>query len=100
MERDGFLPEGVNLFPRARRMAEFVARQFMHLQHEGLSDHGSRGGGPALDRALYDQPELPFHYVDPTGSGWPVIERPDAAQLDRTAVNRWDSMGDYTERSE
>ena len=63
------------------------------------SDH-YRGAAAQLDRALYDQPELPMHYVDPTGSGWPVIERPEAAQLDHTAVNRWDSMGDYTERSE
>ena len=34
------------------------------------------------------------------GFNMPTIERTDAAQLSYTAANRWDSMGDYTERSE
>lgn len=38
---------------KLRRLAHFL---FDHLQSEGLSDH-NRGGGPALDAALYDNPD-------------------------------------------
>lgn len=95
---------GEVLVDEAKVGLHWLARQVRHLQHEGLSSHfvRERGSGPALDRELYDQPELPMFYSDVTGQQevWPVIERPDCAQLDRTAMNRWDSMGDYTERSE
>lgn len=40
---------------KLRRMAHFL---FDHIQSEGLSDHANRGGGPALDRALYDQVQV------------------------------------------
>lgn len=40
---------------KLRRLAHFL---FDHIQSEGLSDHANRGGGLALDKALYDQPEL------------------------------------------
>jgi hypothetical protein len=30
------------------------------------------------------------------GLNLPVLERTDVAQLGRTAVNRWDDMGNYT----
>lgn len=42
-----------DLFPRITRVVHFL---FDHIQAEGLSDH-NRGGGPMLDRELYDQPE-------------------------------------------
>lgn len=91
----------IDLIPMGYRVRQLVHFLFDHLQHEGISDHANRGGGAALDRQLYDQPELPMHYSDVTHTGevWPVIERPETAQLDRTAMvqNRWDSEGRYFE---
>ena len=94
----------IELFPemgyRVRQLVHFL---FDHLQHEGISEHKNRGGGPALDRALFDQPQLPMHYSDVTHQEevypepLPVIERPEAAQLERTIQNRWDSEGRYFE---
>ncbi len=43
-----------DLFPRAMRVVHFL---FDQLHSEGLSDHANHGGGPALDEALYEQPE-------------------------------------------
>lgn len=43
----------IDLFPRLTRVVHFL---FDHLQSEGLSNHG---GGPALDKALYDTPPEP-----------------------------------------
>jgi hypothetical protein len=40
----------LGLLPRTCRVFHFI---FDHLQNAGMSDHNS-GGGPALDRALYD----------------------------------------------
>lgn len=40
----------LGILPRTCRVFHFI---FDHLQSAGLSDHNS-GGGPALDRALYD----------------------------------------------
>jgi hypothetical protein len=45
-----------------------------------------------LDLGLHDH----MHYengvlVEDT----PIIERPDASQLGKTALNRWDDQGDY-----
>jgi hypothetical protein len=86
METDKNIMPRFDLFPRTMRVVHFL---FDQLHDPGLSDH-ARGSGPALDRALYDQLELP------------VIERPDAAQLGRTMtyadpLNRWDSEGRYFE---
>lgn len=81
-----------DLFPRLMRLTHFI---FDQLHDPGLSDH-ARGAGPALDAALYDGSEQ---------LSFPVIERPDAAQLGRTAMpyldpthqNRWDESGRYYE---
>lgn len=43
----------LELLPRTCRVFHFI---FDHLQSPGLSSHNT-GGGPALDRALYDGPE-------------------------------------------
>jgi hypothetical protein len=43
----------LDLFPRCTRVFHFI---FDHLQGSGLSEHNS-GGGPALDKALYDGSE-------------------------------------------
>ncbi len=56
MEKDKNPMPHIDLFPRLTRLAHFI---FSHLQHEGLSDH-ARGGGPMLDRVLYEQQELPY----------------------------------------
>lgn len=53
MESDKNPMPDFNLFPRCRAVFHFI---FDHLQSPGLSDH-NRGGGPALDKALYDGPE-------------------------------------------
>lgn len=50
----------IDLFPRLTKLAHFL---FDQLQNEGISDHQNRGGGPALDRALYDEPQLVYHSV-------------------------------------
>lgn len=44
-----------------------------HIRHIGISSHSSNtGGGPALDRALYEtQPELPFNRWDSEGRDVP-----------------------------
>lgn len=47
-----------NPLDQLKKIAHFL---FDHIQSPGLSDHNS-GGGPALDRALYDQPQLEFDY--------------------------------------
>lgn len=47
----------IDLFPRLTKIAHFLLD---HIQGPGLSDHANRGGGPALDRELYDQPQLDF----------------------------------------
>lgn len=65
METDKNVMPRFDLFPRTMRVVHFV---FDQLRSEGLSDHNS-GGGPALDKAMYEQPDL--------------FER----------VNRWDSEG-------
>lgn len=44
----------IDLFPRCTRVFHFI---FDHLQDAGLSDHNT-GGGPALDRMLYDQVQV------------------------------------------
>lgn len=43
----------IDLFPRITKVVHFL---FHQMQNTGLSDH-NRGGGPALDRTLYDTPE-------------------------------------------
>lgn len=49
----------IDLFPRLSRLCHFI---FDHLQDAGLSDHNT-GGGPALDRALNDDPnQMEFDY--------------------------------------
>lgn len=50
---------------KLRRLAHFL---FDHIQNEGLSDHANRGGGPMLDRELYDQRQLDFE--DQAQVGW------------------------------
>jgi hypothetical protein len=70
-------------------------------------------GARALDRLPIGRSEpTPRHIVDlgKTVSqarsvqlvieSFPTIERTDISQLSNTAQNRWDSMGDYTERSD
>lgn len=49
----------LELLPRTCRVFHFI---FDHLQSAGLSDHDrhNTGGGPALDKALYDQQELDY----------------------------------------
>lgn len=42
---------------KLRRLAHFL---FDHIQSPGLSDHANHGGGPMLDRELYDQPHLDY----------------------------------------
>ena len=45
----------IDLFPileTAKKIGHFL---FDHITSPGLSDHNT-GGGPALDRALYDEP--------------------------------------------
>lgn len=51
------MPPDFNLFPRCRAVFHFI---FDQLQSPGLSDHDrhNTGGGPALDRALYEQGDL------------------------------------------
>ena len=72
----------IDLFPRLTRIGRAVGR-FLTVQQ--LASHGDhflheeRGGGPALDRELYDQPQL--EYADPT-----------------QPLNRWDSEGTYLDR--
>lgn len=56
MEKDKNPLPQIDLFPRVTRVVRLL---FNHLQHEGLSDH-ARGGGPMLDRVLYEQQELPY----------------------------------------
>lgn len=55
MEADKNPMPRFDLFPRITRVVHFL---FDHLQSEGLSDHANRGGGPALDRALYDDVQV------------------------------------------
>ncbi len=50
MEKDPNPMPQIDLFPRLGRLAHFLLDQ---MRHVGLSEHNS-GGGPALDRALYD----------------------------------------------
>lgn len=52
------------ILPRVCRVAHFL---FDHLQAPGLSSH-NRGGGPALDRELYDN-QLELDYGTPDSSG-------------------------------
>ncbi len=51
------MPE-LDLFPNLTRVCRVAHFIFDHLRSPGLSDH-NRGGGPALDSALYDQPAQP-----------------------------------------
>lgn len=52
-----------NVMPEIRvidpiaRLTKCLHFLFDHLQVPGLSDHANRGGGPALDAALYDDPQ-------------------------------------------
>lgn len=52
MEQDKNPFPKIDLFPRLTKVVHFL---FDQLQNTGLSDH-NRGGGPALDRALYEAP--------------------------------------------
>lgn len=57
----------MEFFPRVCRVAHFLLD---HIRSEGLSDHNS-GGGPMLDRKLYDRPEqmqIDFEYQ--SNNGW------------------------------
>lgn len=69
----------IDLFPRVTRAAEFIKSIFRHLPESGYPGDHVRGGGPALDKELYDQPVLPMYYHDVTSE------------------NRWDSEGNYFE---
>lgn len=50
------MPE-FKLFKSVDKLCRLGHFLFDHIQSPGMSDHANRGGGPALDRALYDQPE-------------------------------------------
>lgn len=56
MESDKNPMPRLDLFPRITRVCHFI---FDHLQSPGLSDHNT-GGGPMLDRELYEQQELDY----------------------------------------
>ncbi|UOF78703.1 hypothetical protein [Caudoviricetes sp.] len=84
-----FLPD-IDLFPRLTKVGAFLARLVRFLPENApmcMSEHfePARGAEADLDAALYDHPQLPF----------PVTERPEAAQLERSIVNRWDDQGNY-----
>ena len=83
METNGFLPEGINLFPRLTRVAKEIGH-FLTGPHL-LASHGDhfvkeRGAAAQLDAQLYDQP-TEMLYADPT----------------HEPLNRWDSEGRYFE---
>lgn len=80
----------IDLFPRLTKVGAFISRVLRFYPQNAplyMSNHyePARGAERVLDEALYDHPQLPF----------PVIERPDAAQLDKSTVNRWDDQGTY-----
>lgn len=67
MEKDKNPFPKIELFPRLSRLTHFL---FDHLQSEGLSDHNS-GGGPMLDRELYDNPDqLQLDFESQSDKGW------------------------------
>lgn len=55
MEKDPNPMPHIDLFPRLGKLAHFL---FDHITSPGLSDHANRGGGPALDRALFDDVQV------------------------------------------
>lgn len=61
----------ISLPERLCRIGHFLTDQFRHV---GISEHG-RGGGPALDRALYDN-------LGETHDGLTVRECPDISGRD------------------
>lgn len=67
MEQDKNPFPKIDLFPRLTRVVHFL---FDHLQSEGLSSHNS-GGGPMLDRELYDDPnQLQLDFEAQADKGW------------------------------
>lgn len=61
MEKDPNPFPKMDILPGTAVIRKIVHFLFDQCQYEGLSDHANRGGGPALDRALYDtQLELPY----------------------------------------
>lgn len=64
-EYHGF-PDEIDLFPvvtriskTGRQVMRFLTAHVMHEPSDAMSTH-NRGGGPDLDAALYDHPQLPF----------------------------------------
>lgn len=61
MEQDKNQFPKIDLFPRVTKVVHFL---FHQMQNTGLSDH-NRGGGPALDRALYGEEQLELDFGTP-----------------------------------
>lgn len=62
MEKDKNPFPTLDLFPRLTRVGQFLGRLVSFLPTEApdyMSNH-NRGGGPALDRALYEQQEFDY----------------------------------------
>lgn len=60
MEADKNPFPNIDLFPRITRIAKAIGGLFCLHQLSPISEHFQQentGGGPALDRALYDQPD-------------------------------------------
>jgi len=71
-----------------------------HLCHAAKRLEDAQSDLEILQFELFKRmnPELPFE--EPELNGYAeiadtVIERPEAAQIGRTALNRWDDMGTY-----